>query len=196
MWWITASIKADCRNYCLPFQLFSPLLSLRSPLPRLPCRPAALRLSRCLLLKHFNFVLTLPSSVYNMVISRLRVGWPESHSSPPGRGKKFFFSSHLSNRLLFLPTLYSVGTEDKAARAWSWPLTPLHVEVKNDWNHYLHPTTRLHGAIRDNFSCILLWILHFLAPSEGDTCFGIGKWGSCFIWNSGVCCFISLPFLN
>lgn len=103
VWWITASIKADCRNYCLPFQLFPPLLSLHSPLPHLPCRPAELRLSRCLLLKHFNVVLTLPSSVYSMVISRLRAGWPESHGSPPGRGKKFFFSPHRPSRLCSHP---------------------------------------------------------------------------------------------
>ena len=174
VWWITASIKADCRNYCLPFQLFSPLLSLRSPLPRLPCRPAELRLSRCLLLKHFNFVLTLSPSVYSIVTSRLRAVWPESHGSPPGKGMKFFSSPHPSNLLLCPPTLFSVGTKDKAARAWIWPLTPLHVKVKNGLSDYLHSTTWLHGVIRDNFAFALLWILHFLTTSEGDTCFGGG----------------------
>jgi hypothetical protein len=72
-----------------------------------------------------------------------------------------------------LPVSYPMGTRcsfpgDKAARAWSWPLTSIRCRAQRMNGAILHSPVRLHGLVlrdRDNFLYLYLTLLYLFYNS-------------------------------
>jgi hypothetical protein len=80
----------------------------------------------------------------------LRPWWPGVRV--PAREGNFFSSPLSPYRLWGLPSLLANGYQGlflwiKAAGAWSWPLTSISVEVKNEWSYNSTPSIRFQGVM-------------------------------------------------